>query len=311
MTSIFENTKSKVIVHILHDDTLTDENRQKFIRTAEKYSQGLELHDVSERAKHFGSKVINASKKWTIGAMYRLFIPEVMPDVKNVIYFDCDILVNMDIAELWALNDGKKTLYGAVDLPGDKLNTSFFQEKMRILLNGSRPENYINSGVLVMNLDSIRQRGNLFTLATDWIAARGGLALAPDQDALNAVFHGDIQLIDSRFNTNVRTQDISSCIVHMLQSKPWKSMYGLHQDRLYWKMFLRSAWGENVTVDDVVDILNDVVAAQRPSVSYSYSVRHIIRGFCNMIKHRIIPTVSLKYMILHAYYSLKGKLTKH
>ncbi|MBQ3695322.1 MAG: hypothetical protein IJQ77_07865, partial [Synergistaceae bacterium] len=43
MTSIFENTQSKVIVHILHDETLTQDNRQKLIRTAGKYSQGLDL----------------------------------------------------------------------------------------------------------------------------------------------------------------------------------------------------------------------------------------------------------------------------
>ena len=41
ITSIFENTHSKVIVHILHDDTLTQDNRQKLIRTAEKYSQSV------------------------------------------------------------------------------------------------------------------------------------------------------------------------------------------------------------------------------------------------------------------------------
>ena len=233
-----------------------------------------------------------------------------MPEVKKIIYLDCDVLVNMDINELWTIDDGNKAICGAVDLPGARFNTSFFAEKMRLILNGSRPENYINAGVLVMNLDRIRQRGNLFTLITDWIAKRGHMAHAPDQDAINAVFHDDIQLLDSRFNTNIRTQNISGCIVHMLGSKPWKSLCGMNQDKLYWKMFLRSTWGENTSRDDIVDILNDLVSSQ-PSVSYSDSVRHVIKGFCNMVKHRIIPTVAIKYIVMDAYYRLRSKLTKH
>ncbi len=311
MTSIFENTSSNVTVHILHDDTLSDENKRNFIRTVEKYHQKLNLINVSELAAKFSDKVMNALNKWTIGAMYRLFIPDVMPEVQKVIYFDCDILVNMDIAELWAVDNGSKTICGALDMPGDKLNNSFFREKMRLLLNGFRPENYINSGVLVMNLDRIRQRGSLFTLITDWISERGLMVLAPDQDAINAVFHGDIQIIDSKFNTNLRTQDISGRIVHMLQSKPWKTLSGINQDRLYWKMFLRSAWGENITGDQLIDILSDIALSQKNYGSYSYSIRHIMNGFRNMLKYHAIPMMSIKYMAIYAYYRLTGKISRH
>ena len=46
MTSIFENTQSPVVVHILHDETLTEDNRKKFIRTAEKYGQTVDRKSV-------------------------------------------------------------------------------------------------------------------------------------------------------------------------------------------------------------------------------------------------------------------------
>ena len=48
MTSIFENTSSPVTIHLLHDDTLTQENREKFIKTAQKYSQEIEFIDISK-----------------------------------------------------------------------------------------------------------------------------------------------------------------------------------------------------------------------------------------------------------------------
>ena len=58
MTSIFENTKSKVIIHLLHDDTLTEDNRKKFIRTAEKYSQGLDLINVNKQLNERNGRFI-------------------------------------------------------------------------------------------------------------------------------------------------------------------------------------------------------------------------------------------------------------
>ncbi len=101
MTSIFENTHSSVTVHILHDDTLTEDNRQKFIRTAEKYHQGLELVDVTSYRDSINKKIADTFKDYlTVGALYRLAIPELL-ELDKVIYLDCDVIVNLDIRKLW------------------------------------------------------------------------------------------------------------------------------------------------------------------------------------------------------------------
>ena len=39
MLSVFENTDSEVTVHILHDDTLTPDNRDKFSYLAGRFSK--------------------------------------------------------------------------------------------------------------------------------------------------------------------------------------------------------------------------------------------------------------------------------
>ena len=309
MTSIFENTHSKVVVHILHDDTLTDENRQRFIRTAEKYSQVVDFIDVAEKKSILQGKGVNyATRTWPIGALYRLLIPDMLPTLSRVIYLDCDVLVNMDIKELWGLDNGNKSILGAIDLPDTKYNNSIYFEKMRIILNGSHPKTYINSGVLLMNLSRMREHGNLFALVNDWLAERGYMALAPDQDAINAIFHDDMQIIDSRFNQNVLIPDVSGCIIHMLHSKPWKKICGIQQDRIYWKMYLHSAWGENISPHEFVDIIFDIIISQPPLASYSYSVKHVMIGFWHMVKNRIIPKQSIKYIFMNMYYRLKHKL---
>ncbi|MBR3050926.1 MAG: hypothetical protein IKG61_05695 [Selenomonadaceae bacterium] len=38
MLSLFENTSADVTVHILHDETLTQDNREKFIYLAGRYN---------------------------------------------------------------------------------------------------------------------------------------------------------------------------------------------------------------------------------------------------------------------------------
>lgn len=46
--SMFENTKSEVTVHILHDNTLTADNRDKFLILAKRYNQTINFYNVEE-----------------------------------------------------------------------------------------------------------------------------------------------------------------------------------------------------------------------------------------------------------------------
>lgn len=124
------------------------------------------------------------------------------------------MLANLDIKELWNVDMHEKSLAGARDFPGSRFNESIYGHKMRLILNGCRPESYVNAGVLLMNLKRIREGGNLLELTVEWLMRRSRMAVAPDQDALNSIFYGDIQVINSKFNTNVYRSEISDCIIH-------------------------------------------------------------------------------------------------
>ena len=190
------------------------------------------------------------------------------------------------------------SLAGAVDLPGKKLNFSFYHWKMRILLNGCKPDTYINSGVLLMNLSRIRERGNLFRIGMGWILRRGRMAVAPDQDALNAIFRDDIKIINSRFNQNVLKQDMSDCIMHTLGGKAWRSISGLYSDHVYWKMYLRSAWGENTTRDELADILIDLAKPKKPKPF----LKRFKKTFLDIMP---IPLRAVKFIVWDIYYRLR------
>ena len=266
MASIFENTRSKVTVHILHDDTLTDSNRQKFIRTAEKYSQGIELHDVTGYRNNIREDVVLFFRNtFTVGALYRLAMHEILPFDK-VIYLDGDTLVNLDIRELWEIDVGDNYLAAARDeviyTEGERSKFSYWAVAARI--NGCRASTYINSGVLVMNLNEIRGRGDFFAEASRYTIEHLHTYMSADQKVFNSLFYGKIKLIDQKFNRQLwdYDSDLSDSIIHTNKRKSWRVYPEMYAERLYWKMYLRSAWGENITRDEFVDVIANIKPEQ-------------------------------------------------
>ncbi len=261
MTSIFENTKSHVVVHVLHDETLTDDNRKNFIRTAEKYNQSVDLIDVKEcRTKLNRDALALVEKIYSVGALYRLFIPNLL-NLDRVIYLDCDVVVNLDIRELWD-TDLEGNCLGAVQ---DRICgvSCLSNDAICAKLNGCNLASYINSGILLMDLNHIRGWGDLPERTLAWLSEHQHSVKYPDQDALNALFSDSIKLLDPKFNyfsysrdPNNQGENLCGRIVHFIDRKPWRELTGLATERLYWKTLIKSAWGENMTLDDIIDAMS-------------------------------------------------------
>ena len=101
--SIFENTRSPVCMHILHDESLSRENREKFLSLAERYAQNVAFHDMSEYVKRLGPDILGlVDNHFSQGTLYRLFAPQALT-MEKVIYLDSDIVVNLDIKDLWEI----------------------------------------------------------------------------------------------------------------------------------------------------------------------------------------------------------------
>ncbi len=307
MTSIFENTKSKVIIHLLHDDTLTEENRKKFIRTAEKYSQGIDFVDVSERKKNFSQTAVElARRKCTIGSLYRLFIPEVLNDVSKIIYLDCDIVVNLDIKEMWDIDINSYCMAGV-----HCKDFEFLSEAVRDKLNGSSCKTFINAGVMLMNLDKIRERGNLFWNSMAWVDEHIYLMRFSDQDIINNLFHGSIKLINPKFNnSNPREENmLNNSIIHTptknIAHRIW-SLSGLPSQKLYWKYYLKSAWGENKSADDMINILFQAASKSSiPAHSYKqYLTRVCVSTFRKLLWTNPLAEI-IRYILIYTFLKIK------
>ena len=262
ITSIFENTHNPITIHLLHDNTLTNENKKNFIRTAEKYGQNIILHDVSDLTASFDTETISKTK-CTIGALYRLFIPDILADVDKVLYIDCDVIVNLDIAELWNIDIKNYSLAGVHQ-------AEFFESKdecIRDKFNGCDCKTYINAGIMIMNLEKIRSKGSLLENSLSWIKKHIHLMYFADQDILNSLFYGDIKLLDNKFNiahssvNNLYNADESFMrgkIIHTSgDDKTW-DFTGMPVQKLYWRYYLNSAWGENTTTENFMITLHNI-----------------------------------------------------
>ena len=157
MASIFEKTSSPVTVHILHDSTLTDNNQEKFSLLISKYNQIVEFHNVEkicrEEINFLCEKLSDKiNSRFTIGAFYRLLIKKIL-GTGRVIYLDADIIVNLDINELWQQNLQDFPIAAVPEIEAT-LNCMITN---KFLLNASivKLDNYFCSGVMIFDLDKI------------------------------------------------------------------------------------------------------------------------------------------------------------
>ena len=159
MSSLLANTHSNITVHIIHDNTLTSDNREKFFYLAGRHNQIVKFYNVEELCP---SKLAAIKKffpkeeqlRVTIGVFYKLLIPQVLPATMNkVIFIDPDTIVNLDIKELWQTKLGDKALGVVTEESNGVRSGEYFVLCREGLVEG---EDYFNVGVLLMNLNVLR-----------------------------------------------------------------------------------------------------------------------------------------------------------
>lgn len=120
----------------------------------------------------------------------RIFIPELMPDEKRVVYLDGDTLVNGRIDEMLATPmNGKALAFGIDCVPHS------FKKYIKV------PENqpYFNSGVMVIDIKSWREK-NCTERFLDELEHPKGPVVLGDQDIYPRAFPEEIALLHPKWN---------------------------------------------------------------------------------------------------------------
>jgi lipopolysaccharide biosynthesis glycosyltransferase len=133
-----------------------------------------------------------STPQFTQAMWYRIFLPELLPDVDRILYLDADTIAVDSLAPLWA-----------ADLSGYWLAavTNVFQQNHMhrpAELGLAGPQSYFNSGVLLMNLAAMRRDGCTRALV-DFATSHPGIEW-PDQDTLNVVLGERRLMLHPRWN---------------------------------------------------------------------------------------------------------------
>jgi lipopolysaccharide biosynthesis glycosyltransferase len=250
MYSMFKNTKSRVCVHILHDNTLNEDNREKFIELAEEFEQEINFIDVSEYINKFSVNVDRLTRGFSRGSLFRLFIQDLLPADKTI-YLDCDVIVEIDIKELWDIDLGECKVAAVLD--GIARSVTDYKSKRKFFCRyaGIDAGKYFNSGVMVFDLKKMRNDMNLCALAFDFFM-RYPYALMPDQDFLNKAFRNSVYELDRKFNYFGKDIDYSSTdnkLWHLAGEKPWVLASTPEIDSLYWRYLALTPWCNDLATE--------------------------------------------------------------
>jgi lipopolysaccharide biosynthesis glycosyltransferase len=223
--SVLKNNTSfdEIYFHIISGD-VSDKNQKK-IRSLEHRASGVHVDFSMVDESLFRGFPLNIEHISSI-AYARFLTADLFSELDKVLYLDSDILVLGDLSELWNIDISNMCIAGSHK---QYINTQFPGYKESIGLK--EDSIYINSGVMLMNLDRIRTLDMTQKLLVN---ARNlkDIVRIQDQDIINITFNNEIVSFDKKYNythsdrkENTINQD-DVIIVHFNSSnKPWGSNF--------------------------------------------------------------------------------------
>ena len=194
LLSMLYNTKSEITVHIIHDCSVSYENKYKLKKICENYNQKILFHELP--ATDF-DEIGSMTKSFTIGTLFRLKLPDLLGNnISKIIYLDADLLINTDIEQIWNMDIGDNYVAACHD-PG-------LNDFCILLSDGLVPaEKYFNAGVTAFNLARIRQDFDLFSDCVKFLLVHPACTMA-DQDAMNYLFLDNVLFLPNQYNMFTR-----------------------------------------------------------------------------------------------------------
>ncbi|MDO5294514.1 MAG: glycosyltransferase family 8 protein [bacterium] len=184
--------KEKYKIIVLYENVTADSLSK--IATVVQEPFEIEFHEMRNQIEGLTDRKENRLRcdYFTMTIYFRLFIAAMFPEYTKGIYIDSDVVVPGDISELYRIDLGDNLLAACPDR--SVVNIPELARYMEYAI-GIPKTDYINSGVLLMNLKKMREtkfiEHFLYLLNTYHFDN-----VAPDQDYLNAICHGKILYLE-------------------------------------------------------------------------------------------------------------------
>ncbi len=220
ISSLMENASNEYEYRIIVLNTGLKADNVNKVKKREKTGFKIDFIDISKQLGNIISRFKNVYH-FSIAAYYRLFIASLFPEYDKVLYLDADIVVLGDISKLYETELGDNIL-AAVPDQYVKITEEFKNYTKNAI--GVEPENYISSGVLVINLGEFRRNG-IEEKFTHLLGEYDFDLLDPDQAYLNYLCRGKILFLPNGWNKVPlpTPSEGEKNIVHFaLYKKPWE-----------------------------------------------------------------------------------------
>lgn len=211
----------------------------------EKKSEILELKSIKDCNINFVQideamfedyKKVATHEYISIATYYRLRLATLLPDIERIIYFDCDMVLNSSLDELFNTDFGENIIAGVKDI-----------NKRMLKQNPS----YINAGMVVFDLKKIREQ-NIEQQFYNYTNEHFETIKMGDQEIINEVLKGRIQIVDDEWNvqssnfTNRSSYTKHPKVIHYVaRRKPWHfGSFSFHR-QLYFDNLQLTPWKLN------------------------------------------------------------------
>lgn len=234
LQSLVDNSSEEYyyLIKILH--TNVSEEKKKSILKYKRDNISIEFVDLNYYIEKVKDKLYTRDY-YTMTTYFRLFIPDLYPQLDKALYLDSDIIILADVAELYHTEMGDNLVAAA---PDDIIqNNKVFQEYAEKVVGVADYRRYFNAGVLLMNLDKLREFK--FQEKFMYLLSTVKFSVAQDQDYLNRLCKGRVKLISTAWDRmpmptdKVKTEDVK--LVHFnFAYKPWHFEDVMYQE-FFWK----------------------------------------------------------------------------
>lgn len=242
LTSLKENRdpSRRYCIRILNTG-LNPAYREKLEQSFSEPAFSLQFCDISAQVSDY-ARQLHTRDYFSQSTYYRLFIPDMFPELDKALYLDSDLAVLGNIAELYDTELGDN-LVGAV--PDGAVAAigpfrAYVEKRLQV-----KADHYFNAGILLMNLKAMREFRfqQVFLELLDAVTFH----VAQDQDYLNVICRDRTVYLGPEWNAMPNGAPVAEpkLIHYNLDSKPWHSDH-VHYDQYFWDYAARSPFRQEV-----------------------------------------------------------------
>ena len=238
MLSILENTSREIKFYIMTND-MTDLTKDRFEKLKEKHN--FEIEYVAVDTKDYP---LPKQQRANAIVYSKMNLPKFIPDLKKCLVFDSDIIVKIDVGEIYDIDLGDNY----VAWVPDQIDVTLKKESYWLdNFNMSKDKQYINSGVLLLNLEAYKKDNIEQKLIENYEKFKDDI-LFFDQDLFYITLSDKCIYLDYEYNylsqlpytdskLKERLKETSKIIHYGADLKPW--FYPLEEQAEVWWSYAR------------------------------------------------------------------------